>query len=227
MKQGRVRTAVFVFIFVIGGLCPAADGLVVNLDASAVPELESWGQEAQKLIIEWFPRLCHLLASKGHQPAQNIQITLRKSNRGIADASGSHIRVSSGWIEQHPEDIGLVFHELVHVIQGYGSGGPGWLTEGIADYLRWAIYEGKPQEWFAVPNEPDGYRQGYRVCGGFLLWLESDRAPGIVKKLNAAMRRGEYSADLFKNETGLSLEELWKTYAAERGKPLTEEVVQE
>ncbi len=202
----------------LGGLCSAAgQELRVDLDASAVPELTEWGQDAKELVMQWHPRISHLLATKGYEPTQSVQITLRKSNRGIADTSaGSHIRISSGWIEQHPEDIGLVVHELVHVIQGYGHGAQGWLCEGIADYIRWAIYEGKPQEWFSVSDQPNGYLQSYQVTGGFLLWLESDRAPGIVKKLNTSLRNRQYDASIFEDETGLSLETLWSTYVQER-----------
>lgn len=202
---------------VLSALSAAADNeVVVNLDTSEVPELARWGQDAKTLVEQWYPRFSHLLASKDYQPVQTIQITLRKSDRGIADTAGNHIRVYSGWIQQHPEDLGLVAHELVHAIQGYPHGAPGWLTEGIADYLRWAIYEGKPQSWFDVPDQPNAYTQGYRVCGGFLLWLESDRAPGIVKKLNKSLRERKYDPAIFQTETGLPLDQLWKTYAEER-----------
>lgn len=195
---------------------PAGGAVVVNLDTSAVPEQAQWGQTAKELMTEWHPRITHLLATKGYEPIQTVNLTLRKSDRGIADASRNHIRVSSGWIEKHPEDIGLVVHELVHIIQGYGSGGHSWLTEGIADYIRWAIYEGKPQEWFHLPNAADGYCQGYQVCGGFLLWLESDRSPGIVKKLNTALRNGQYADALFEAEAGLPLDQLWQAYVQDR-----------
>ncbi|MEM7559373.1 MAG: basic secretory protein-like protein, partial [Planctomycetota bacterium] len=59
---------------------------------------------------------------------------------------------------------------------------------------------------------PKGYKKGYRVTAGFLLWLEADRAPGIVKKLNTAMRGENYSEKLFKQESGRSLDELWSEY---------------
>lgn len=220
MKKNAGRIIHFVFPLLISCLCSGAGNEVtVTLDVSAVPELADWGRNAKELIEQWYPRMHHLLATKGYEPNRSIQITLRKSDRGIADASGGHIRISSGWIEKHPEDIGLVVHEMVHVIQGYGSGGVSWLTEGIADYLRWAIYEGKPQEWFAVPDQPDGYKQGYQVCGGFLLWLESERAPGIVKKLNTALRGRKYNASMFEEETGLPLDQLWTIYVQERKRP--------
>jgi len=52
------------------------------------------------------------------------------------------------------------------------------------------------------------------VAGGFLYWLETDRAPGIVKKLNTAMRNQTCTAEIFKRETGLTLNELWNAYSA-------------
>ena len=38
------------------------------------------------------------------------------------------------WISDHPDDFGMVIHELIHVIQAYPAAGdkPGWLVEGIA-----------------------------------------------------------------------------------------------
>lgn len=217
MSKKTDKRMVFVFMTMVSCFCWAADnGVTVNVDSSAVPELAQWGQDAGKLATEWYPRINHLLATRGFEPNRTVKIILRNSNRGIADSSGGDIRVSSGWIQQHPEDIGLVVHELVHVIQGYGPGNPSWLTEGIADYIRWAIYQGKPQEWFSMTEEPNGYRQGYQVCGGFLLWLESDRSPGIVKKLNTALRNGQFTESMFKDEAGLPLEQLWTTYVQER-----------
>jgi len=184
----------------------------VELDVSEVPQLKTWGEDAKALLVQWHPRIANLLATKGVTPPRTIALKLRKSDKGVGATSGTTITVSSHWIDKHPDDFGLVLHELVHVIQSYPSGKPWWLTEGIADYLRWAIYEEKDQKWFPRPKEKQGYKKGYRVTAGFLLWLESDIAPGIVKKLNTAMRNGKYSADLFHTETGQSLDELWDAY---------------
>ena len=191
----------------------ADDGPVqVELETAEVPHLQEWGDDAKALIVQWHPRIVNLLPSKGVKPPQRITLRLRKSDDGIAGTSGTTITVSSHWIEKHPDDLGLVLHELVHVIQAYPSAEPGWLTEGIADYLRWGIYEGKAQAWFPRPQAKQGYKQGYQAAAGFLLWLESDLAPGIVKQLNSAMRRGTYSEELFKTESGHSLDELWDKY---------------
>lgn len=57
-----------------------------------------------------------MVASKGFVPPSEMELVFRKSNEGIGGTSGNRIVVSSHWIEKHPEDIGLVVHELVHII---------------------------------------------------------------------------------------------------------------
>jgi hypothetical protein len=190
--------------------------LTIELDVSEVPHLKAWGDDAAELIARWYTRINNLIPAKGYSPPRKIVLKLKKSEEGVAATSGNVITVSSHWIEKHPDDIGLVVHELVHVIQAYPSADPWWLTEGIADYLRWAIYEGKPQSWFARPQQEKGYQQGYRIAAGFLLWLESDAAPGIVNKLNSAIRSGRYSDQIFVDATNRSLDELWKEYVGQQ-----------
>ena len=199
---------------------PADDAAVrVKLDVSQVPHLAEWGGETAAVLREWHPRVVNLLPTAGFDPPREFSLTIEKSDRGVAATSGSRITVSSHWIEKHPGDVGAAVHELVHVIQAYPSADPGWLTEGIADYVRWAIYEGKPRDWFPRPKAERGYRQGYQVAAGFLLWLEADAAPGIVKRLNTAMRRGKYSPEIWRTATGRSLDELWDAYVGRSSTP--------
>ena len=197
--------------------------VVVHLDVNDVndsPKLVEWGKTAKSLIEQWHQRIANLIPTKGFEVPTEVSLKIRKSSRGIGGTSGGHITVSSGWIEKHPEDIGLVFHELVHVMQDYKGGGSGWLVEGIADYLRWAIYEGKSQDWFPVSEKPQGYKDSYQVAGGFFLWLETDAYPGIVNKLNTAIRKHSYTDESwFEKATGRNLDDLWADYIKDRKKP--------
>jgi hypothetical protein len=196
--------------------------VIVYLDVNDVNDnsrLVEWGKQAKTMIEQWHQRTVNLIPTKGFDVPTEVWLKIRKSNRGIAGTSGRHITVSSGWIEKHPEDIGLVFHELVHVIQDYKGIDAGWLTEGIADYLRWAIYEGKPHDWFPFTDKPQGYKDSYRVAGGFLLWLETDACPGIVNKLNTRIRKRTYKDEtFFEKETGRTLDTLWTDYIKDRKK---------
>lgn len=188
--------------------------LNVEVDSSETPDLAKWASDSGDLIREWHPRIANLLPSPEFTAPTQVRLVMRKTDEGVAATSGNVINVSSHWIEKHPEDIGLVVHELVHVVQSYPPrGGPFWVTEGIADYIRYAIYEGKPLSQFPVERRPRGYERGYGIAGGFLLWLETGPAPGIVNRLNTACRQRKYNDEIFTEATGRSLEELWNEYA--------------
>ena len=86
----------------------------------------------------------------------------------------------------------MVAHELTHVIQHYRRGGPGWLVEGVADYVRYYVIEPGTRRGRFDPQRSD-YKRGYQPAAGLLNWLES-RRPGLVIGLNAAMRRASVCA---------------------------------
>jgi hypothetical protein len=210
-----------------GGLLPLSNALAegsnaeggktgaeIEFDTSEAPHLQAWADQARGLVGEWHPRIADLLSSDGFTPTQQVNLRIKKADKGVAHASGNTINFISSWIENHPDDLGVAVHELVHVIQAYPNGKPFWITEGIADYIRWALYEKKPQEAFPRPldGREDGYLKSYRVSAGFFLWLVSGPAPGIVNSLNAAMSDGSYSEEFFAKETGETLPQLWKRY---------------
>lgn len=207
------RLATLCCTLFLSGALSAAERLTVTVDAEAVPALRPWADDARDLMLEWHPRIANLLPSPGFEPQRALKVRIRLSNEGVADAAAGTINVSSGWIEKHPEDIGLIIHEMTHLIQAYPSPQPLWLTEGIADYVRRVAYEGRALDWFPKPKVERGYQQSYNVAAGFLFWLERDQAPGIVNRLNRAMREGKYSPKLFEDQTGKPLDALWREYA--------------
>lgn len=196
----------------------ADSSVTVNVDVTQAPELEEWCSKAKAELVAWYPRIRNLLADEGFTPPSTIELKGKKSEKGIGGTAGATIVVHSGWVLKHPDDIGMVIHELTHIIQSYPSPDPGWVTEGIADYIRWAIYEGKPLAWFPVPQTPSGYTDGYRTAAGFLLWLESGPSFGIVRRLSKAMRARTYSDSLFEECAGKPLPDLWKQYQEARKK---------
>src|SRR5437867_9499159 len=92
--------------------------------------------------------------------------------RGIAYASGGEIHISAAWVRSHPNDFGMVVHELTHLVQRYPRNpGPGWLVEGIADYVRLHDFEPllpRPRIDFTKAK----YTDSYKTTAGFLIWLE-------------------------------------------------------
>jgi hypothetical protein len=183
----------------------------VHLNVSQVPQLENWGFRAKELITLWSPRIVRILDIEDCHP-HNIDLTIQKSDDGIAFADSNAITVSSHWVEKYPEDIGLIVHEAVHVVQLYPEFEPGWVTEGIADYIRWHLYEKKLLEWFPIGEDEKGCEAAYRTTGGFFLWITIHKNADFIKILNTSMKNGEYEDSIFLQNTGNDLDALWHEY---------------
>ena len=134
---------------------------------------------------------------------------------GVAATGNGVVRYNPQWLHKHPGDIDVVTHEVMHIVQAYpDSRGPGWLTEGIADYVRYVFGVDNKGAGWALPNfaPSQSYENSYRVVARFLVWLEKQK-PGAVKKLDSVMRDGTYEDTIWKTTTGKTLDELWKSYA--------------
>ena len=201
----------------IAGLAgSSADAATVTFDTSRCPQSKAWADAAQALGREWYPRLGNLMTSSGDKPLPDVTVVVNPEFKGVAAASGAAIEIAAEWVTRHPEDSrGALIHELVHVVQAYPPGQEGWLTEGIADYFRYAVYESRPLSEFPRPEKPRGYLDSYQVAAGFLFWLECGPAPGIVRQLNTALRLGQYQESLFTDRTGHSVSDLWNRYLAD------------
>ena len=203
-----------------------------TIDTSGSPDLERWAREAlAPVVAEWYPRIVAMLPSEGFEAPARFSIAISDATGGVAAAGGTRITCSGNWFRRNLEGEakGAVVHELVHVVQRYGRQGrgggnggrrsrpPGWLVEGIPDYIRWFLYE--PQSRGAEIRNLDRarYDASYRISGNFLDWVTRTRDKEIVRKLNAALRAGTYEESLWKEWTGSTVEELgaaWKASLA-------------
>lgn len=187
----------------------------VTLDTSQLVDVPAWGANAAKLVEDWYGRIAEALGDPPPAAAPEIRLTL-KEGKGVAETSGNAITVMAGWVRQHPEDIGLVVHELVHVVQAYPSPEPGWVTEGLADYVRWWRYEKSPQTW--IDKAKATYHDSYRTTGAFFAWVEKQH-PGTLRRVHQAMRQSAFRVEIFREATGRSVDELWSAFLAQWTNP--------
>jgi len=198
----------------------------ITIDTTDSPDLAKWAhEELGPVVRQWYPRIVKMLPSEGYQAPRQVAITFSSSMRGVAATGGTRIRCAAGWFKGQlkGEARGAVVHELVHVVQSYGlarrnrnaTRTPGWLVEGIADYIRWFLYE--PETYGAEITARNigraRYDASYRVSGNFLNWVTEEYDKDIVRKLNAAAREGTYSEGLWKKHTGRTVQQLgdeWK-----------------
>ena len=174
--------------------------------------------EQQRLVTTFYTVYPELAKEYNKKTLKEVTMVIDTSYKGVAETANGKVTINYIWLHKHPEDIDVVTHEVMHIVQDYGdSSGPGWLTEGIADYARnqfgvnnaaakWVLPEFKPTQ---------NYDNAYRVTARFLVWTEEKVKKGIVKKLDKLMREHKYTDDTFKDLTGKTVDELWKAYSAD------------
>lgn len=166
-----------------------------------------------KTFFTVYPMLCKTYNGKS---ATEVTFVIDTAYRGVAATGGTRVAYSPAWFKKNPGDIDVVTHEVMHIVQAYGnSEGPWWVTEGIADYVRFKYgVDNEGAKWvLPVYKVGQKYDNGYRITARFFVWMEKNGYTGIVKTLDKAMRAHNYSTEIWKKQTGKTLDELWDAYA--------------
>lgn len=168
-----------------------------------------------RLVNTFFKVYPELAAEYNPQTLKAVTMVIDTAYKGVAETADGKVTISSAWMHKRPEDIDVVTHEVMHIVQDYGeSVGPGWLTEGIADYARYKFgVNNDAAKWSLTPYKSgQNYDNAYRITARFLAWIEAKVKPGIVKELNTELRQHTYTDNSWKQQTGKTVDELWKTY---------------
>jgi hypothetical protein len=198
--------------------------------------LREWAEhQLAPAVTNWYPKIVQMLPSEGFEAPHEVTITFSADMRGVAATGGNRIRCAAQWFEKNlqGEAKGAVIHELVHVVQDYGWGRkrnpdamrmPGWIVEGIADYIRWFKFEptSKGAEITLRNLDRAKYDANYRITANFLNWAAQKYGDKLIVQLNAAAREGKYREDLWKEWTGKTVQELgdeWKKENEARLRP--------
>lgn len=209
--------------------------LQINLIFTDTPDSQDYPQQAQDAVTLWDPFISQFLNGPEANPPRTINFNFQKGLPAPALTGGDTINVNVDYINSNPTDIGMMIHEYTHIIQGYPGNqvgyDAGWLTEGIADYVRYIYYEPNPtnavdppasDSWF-VANQPqptDTYRSGYGNAARFLYWIgQTKNIPDLVPQLNEFQRHGQFQPSVIQDITSASISDLWNEYAAAMGVP--------
>ena len=191
----------------------AAPEVKLAIEGTPTPEVRAWADEAAKQVREWWPQVARLLATEQFTPPATLTLLFKSLPKLPAFRSTEGLTISTEWITKHPDDFGMIIHEMTHAIQDY-KGVPrdaGWLTEGIADYIRYWHYEPEVPHRRIDPSKAS-YRDGYSTTGSFLAWLIVKYDRRIVRQLDAALRAGKYSDAVFEQITAKPPDVLWAEF---------------
>ncbi|MFD2286154.1 secretory protein [Pedobacter petrophilus] len=170
----------------------------------------------KKRLIETFFIVYPKLA-KEYNPKtlKSVKFFVDTAYKGVAATADGKVTYSSIWMDKHPEDIDVVTHEVMHIVQDYGrSVGPGWLTEGIADYARFKFgVDNAGAKWILPALKPEhSYKNSYRITARFFAWIEKNEKSGTIKAVEASLRDHTYQPEIWVKLTGKDLDGLWADY---------------
>lgn len=174
-------------------------------------------QVKERLIDAFFTTYPKEAKLYNKHTAKKVIFIVDPEYKGVAAAGGGIVRFNPEWFKSNPGDIDVVTHEVMHLVQSYpGGAGPGWITEGIADYVRFKFgVDNEGGNWRLPEFQPEHhYTDAYRITARFFHWIEQSKKKGLVKKLDDAMRTKTYNDGFWLKETGMSIDDLWAAYAA-------------
>ena len=185
-----------------------------TVDTTEAPDLTEWAHgQLIPVMQKWYPLIVGMLPSEGYTAPKTFSITFTDRYKGVAATGGNRIECNPAWYRTQlkGEAIGSLVHELVHVAQSYRRARPpGWLGEGIPDYIRWYLYEPEAKGCEISPKRAASAKHdgSYRVSANFLNFVIGKYDKDLIRDLNAALREGRYEPGLWKARTDRTVEEL-------------------
>ncbi len=170
----------------------------------------------KNLITTYFKVYPKLVKMYNRKSTKEVLFVVDTAYKAVAEASGGRILFSAGYMKAHPTDIDVVTHETMHIVQGYGySAGPVWLTEGIADYVRYKHGVDNIGSKWSLPayNSKQNYTNSYRITARFFAWLEKNVKSGLIATLDSELRDHRYTENSWSALTGKTVQELWADYS--------------
>lgn len=147
---------------------------------------------------------------------KHVKVKIDTAYGGVAYANNGQVTISSKWLKKMPLDFDMITHEVMHIVQSYPNGsGPGWLTEGIADYVRAEYGVANAAGGWSLPayKKDVHYTNSYRITARFLIWVSQNYDEKLVYKLNEHLRENTYDPSLWEKYTGHNLDQLWTEYS--------------
>jgi len=198
----------------------------VTIVPSGDAKIDDWAcRTLRPLISDWHLRLVRDFGSREMRIPAEITIRFRADMGGACvTTANDEISINQAWCRGRLDnDVpGTLIHELMYLVQQYKGSYPSWLQQGLADYVRWYLFEGAGDacdfpDWSADEVRYDG---SYRYTANFLNWVSKKYGDSVIKKIDAACRAGWYREDLWQELTGRSVADLGAEWKRSKGQTL-------
>ncbi|MBB6110739.1 Peptidase [Mucilaginibacter lappiensis] len=173
-------------------------------------------QERQNFVNTFFTVYPLMVNRFNISATKNVTFVVDPAYNGVAATSNDITTFSPAWFKSNPADYDVVTHEVMHIVQAYPGGVPGWLTEGLADYSRYKYGVNNANAGWSLPawSSSQNYTDSYRVTARFFAWLELHVNSSILNNLNTICHNGGYTSNTWVQLTGKTVDQLWAQYSS-------------
>lgn len=173
-------------------------------------------QERQNFVNTFFTVYPPMVNRFNSSATKTVTFVVDPAYTGVAATSNDITTFSPAWFSGNPADYDVVTHEVMHIVQAYPGGTPGWVTEGLADYSRYKFGVNNANAGWSLPawSSSQSYTNSYRITARFFAWLELHVNSSILNNLNTICHNGTYSSNTWVQLTGKTVDQLWAQYSA-------------
>lgn len=183
--------------------------VTVKVDVTDAPAMKDWAEKAKAALEAFYPTLA---AKLGIEEPREFTLEVKKDVKGSGSVAGSKVVLGADYYAQKPDDLGTIVFLLTRGMQAYPKEPPSWIVTGIADYVRWHLYE--PEKRRGINLKGAKYTNGFGDAAAFLAWIERTQDKDAIRKLHGALLKGTYSDALFKEIAGKNAADLWPDFIA-------------
>lgn len=186
----------------------------VTIDPSTPGSLTTFANTTKTLLQDWYPKIVSYL---GNPAGTSTSITLKPVS-GLANTAqqvGNTIEYNQEWAIANaavPTAPNLFLHEATHVAQlsGISSTYLPWVHEGMATYMENYLFGDNNNQTITLTTTDQTWMRGYEYSAYFFNYISKNfNKPNFVKDLDATFAP-IYDTLFFKNQTGLTVGELWQ-----------------
>lgn len=198
---------------------------VRHVDFRRARHAAALAEQARLLGNQLFPKVRELWNDGTHQAPEQFSIVFRERlPRGVpAQTRGTTVFLSSTWLAAPSGDqewyarsatnlAPILVHEMAHVLQRHPHRNARHWIEGLADYTRYKLLGTNGWARPRCDSEYPHYTSGYWCAGAFLLHLDEQHGPTLIRHLHSTLLDRRYSDRFFLEHTGQSLEGLWTKF---------------
>ena len=200
-----MRTRTLLGMIAACALLPAGAMEIVT-DPGKYPERAAWLEGLKTKLEAWADNVTALLdGPEAKWEGGKVLLRLSTEAKLAHTLTGKNIvELNPEWADTSPEEVvGACIHELAHVVQDYRSlegrvepyhRCPLWLSEGIADWVRWCNFEGEEgaRSVDDMAKDRPKHDDSYRITASFLNWIVRKKGKEFIARLNKICRDGGY-----------------------------------